>query len=122
MFSKLSACLAAALYVSPIWASGICHIEFFKGANCAGTADATCYPDDTASGKCYWNTYVESIYFSCGTQISPAFVVCNGNPETCSGAKSFAVPITSSGCVEVGYYDGYVYDTVNNYPYGANDP
>ncbi|KAJ5540300.1 hypothetical protein N7513_008632 [Penicillium frequentans] len=107
-------CLAASLVVPSLVAAEQCNIKFHSGAKCAGTAIASCIPDDTASGRCIWNTYVGSAYWTCGDILSLAFWSCSGSPATtCPDVKSISVGDGSSGCVEIGTKYGYAIDYEN---------
>ncbi|KAJ5729410.1 uncharacterized protein N7483_003918 [Penicillium malachiteum] len=122
MFSKIQAlALINFIALSSAYSSPHCNVEFYSVSDCSGTPDASCVPDDMSDTECTWNTWVGSIYYSgCGTQESPSFVGCNGDPGVCANAWSIAIPGASAGCVEIGTYDGFV-TVYDNNPAGCGD-
>ncbi|RHZ63973.1 putative thiamine biosynthesis protein (Thi-4) [Aspergillus thermomutatus] len=98
------------LVALPLVVNASCNVHFYSASGCSGSSTASCVPDDTSDGRCYWTTWVGSIYFEgCDANENVAFVGCNGSPYTCANAWSIDVPPTFSGCSEIGTYDGFAH-------------
>lgn len=119
LFSKLPLLGLVSLIAAPLAVNADCTFNFFSSGDCSGGSVGYCDDANTATGQCYWNTWVGSIWFSCDTQHSPAFNGCVGDPNggnNCNNAWNIAVPAAGSGCQYIGTYDGMI-DVYNN-----NDP